>query len=242
MLSVPHGDVDKYTAQMFGQPEEEVALLAVTDIDTTAKPAELTRLWDSATKRWSGFLWGVNIFNLLFTAALAFYYAMVFLNFTFTFADLAESDIPFYTTSPSVASARFEVMWWLVALTGLRVVIPLCTTGALAHAIVHRTTTMLTLAQMWIFFHAVLELVLAGAFLIYLYGVNTCEDVNLCRNWDPVGDPNEANWLFVFLAWFALATFVVLVVFFFLIRSAIKRTLDWAWWFENREYETSKVE
>jgi hypothetical protein len=242
VLSMPPGKCNT-VEQMFGQAEaEDDALLAVTDIDPTLQPEAVMRVWKSAEKRWSGLLWGVGLLNLVFTAALAFYYATVFLNFTFTFANLAESDIAFYTTSPSTPSDRFGTMWWLIALTALRIVIPLCTTGALAHAIVYRATTVLTLAQIWIFFHAVLELVLTGAFLINLYGVNTCEDVNVCRNWNPLGDPNEANWLFVFLAWFAFATFLVLVIFFFILGSAIGRTLDWAWWFENKEYETSKIE
>ncbi|KKK90893.1 hypothetical protein LCGC14_2718440, partial [marine sediment metagenome] len=72
----------------------------------------------------------VNLFNFIFVVSLIVFFSLTFLNFTFTFSDLPDDNVPYYISDDAANvteknSGKFGLYWWIYASQVLLLLIPL---------------------------------------------------------------------------------------------------------------------
>ena len=180
-----------------------------------------------------GLLRSMTITGIIVLLVMFANYAVVFLNFTFTFdPQFPQETVPFYTEAESGAlrrhSTRYELWWWLLTMTLLRLVSVFGTLAALAGAATTGENGGIVFMKIWILIYGTYELVTFGFYFIVSVFVGQCAMVPFCRSWDATPlDGSEvagvANWVFLFLTWFTLAFSILHIVFFHWLRTADKR-------------------
>ncbi len=182
-----------------------------------------------------GLLRSVTIVGIIVLLFMFANYAVVFLNFTFTFDPQfpqTNETVPFYTVPESGAlrrhSTRYELWWWLLTMTLLRVVSVFGTLAALAGAATTGENGGIVFMKVWILIYGGYELVIGAFFVVVSLFPGQCAMVPFCRSWDATAlDSSDvagvANWVFLFLTWFTVAFGIVHIVFFHWLRTADKR-------------------
>ena len=180
-----------------------------------------------------GLLRSMTITGIIVMLFLFANYAVVFLNFTFTFeTQFPQETVPFYTAPESGAlrrhSTRYELWWWLLTMTLLRMVSVFGTLAALAGAATTGGNGGIVFMKAWILIYGTYELITFAFYFIVSVFVGQCAMVPFCRSWDAAPlDKSEvagvANWTFLFLTWFTFVFSIIHIVFFHWLRTADKR-------------------
>lgn len=150
----------------------------------------------------------MDLISFTFLLLLFAYVAVVFLNLVFCFEFLQPSDVPFYDPVPASSAphrqcTRFGMMWWFVAITMLRLVLPIAALRLYPSTIITGGTLLMQLLQMWILIYGLYDAGVSTFFLMSIYIDSKCEDVQLCRGYS--GNPDSANWVWLVVGWSGVA-------------------------------------
>jgi hypothetical protein len=164
---------------------------------------------------------------------LMVYYALVFLNWTFTFdTTFQQSNVPFYEPSTlwRSNSDRFGIWWWIAALTLLRLITVFGSVSSIAYAAVTGKTSGLVFMKWWITLYGIFDGVLFIFYLIMFIEWN-CATVQFCRSFDSVpGDPpavaGQANVFYHVFTWTAVGFIGVHILYGIWINAAEKTVED----------------
>lgn len=161
----------------------------------------------------------VNIMDLCSVVVILLLFgftALIFLNFTFCFSELQPSDISFYDPTPDSSAPhrqcdRFGMWWWFVALTLLRLVLPIASLRFFSDAIITGSSGTLTCLGVWIIIFGLYDFIVTVFFLMVAYIQTKCEDVQFCRGF--TGDPDVPNKCFLILAWSGIVFLIIEVIY-----------------------------
>ena len=182
-----------------------------------------------------GLLRTVTVTGFIVLMFLFANYAVVFLNFTFTFDPQfpqTNETVPFYTEPESDAlrrqSTRYELWWWLVTMSLLRVISVFGTLAAIAGAATTGGNGGVVFMKFWILIYGAYDFLISIFYVVVSLFVGQCAMVPFCRSWDAVpDDPPDvagvANWVFLYLTWFSVVFAIVHIIFFHWLRTADKR-------------------
>lgn len=130
---------------------------------------------------------------------------------TFTFDYLTSSDIPFYDNA-SASYDRYNAMWWIMTFDIFRWIGPLMASftvglilldpGSQSSITLFYTITFIILI--------VLEVV---KIVIWTWQYVYCQDYQLCRNFNPSGNPDSANYVFYIFWIYSMAYLLIFIVY-----------------------------
>ena len=171
-----------------------------------------------------------TVFSILLLIVLAVYYAIVFLNLTFTFDNLALTDVPFYKEPHPSSTAlwklanRYGVWWILVALSLPRIGSVVGSNMAVSNTAISGQEFPLSFMRTWLFIYGIADLAI-GIFYIITAFSKMCSEVPVCRDWTSVPTDTDVgpNWTFLLHTLFTVAFAGVHVAYYFVMGSAIQK-------------------
>jgi len=147
----------------------------------------------------SGVYGAFIILNGITGVAFIILAALVLQNLVYTFDELTISDIPFYNNAGSTAQTRrLQFYWWFFASDLLRWIPIVISTDALFRAANYGDFNSIPYL-VGIIFLLILETI-KSIWLFVIWGTY-CSSFQFCRNYDVLGDPNDANWVFLVAVW-----------------------------------------
>lgn len=143
------------------------------------------------------------------------YVSIVGLNLVFTHATLPASSIPYYDSTGGAGHPlltqldRYTFEWWLFATDTLRIIPAFYAIWQVLFMLRLETTS--TVVYTFIMgFSAFVEL-LKMSYRAWQYG--HCSFYQLCRNFDPNGDPSAPNYIWLIMFWFGVGFMLLYVVY-----------------------------
>jgi len=147
----------------------------------------------------SGVYGAFLILNAITGVAFIILNALVIQNLVFTFNELTISDIPFYNNAGSTnQTRRLQFYWWFFASDLLRFLPIVISIDALFRAANYGDFNSIPYL-VGIIFLLILETI-KSIWLFVIWGTY-CSSFQFCRNYDTLGDPNDANWVFLVSVW-----------------------------------------
>lgn len=141
--------------------------------------------------------YGVTVYNAVIFILLIVYFPIVWLNLVFTFDYLSSNDVPYYDNASS-AYDRYNAMWWIIALDILRFVGPAMASFTLGLMLLEKSGMVATLLWYTIIMIILMVLEIAKA-VVFTWQWVYCSDYQLCRNFNPSGNPSSANYVFIIM-------------------------------------------
>ena len=144
--------------------------------------------------------------------SLLVYFPFVHLNLVFTHDNLAVSDVSYYNPNKAESTTeRFHFEWYLFASDALRIALPVLPLFTMANLLIDGPSSMIWYTII-IFILLAVE---AVKLFKYSYNLVFCEDFQFCRNFDPSGDSNKPNIVFIvmYAYTFAFTLFCALYAF-----------------------------
>jgi len=182
-------------------------------------------------------IWCINITSFIIAISLLFYFPIVFLNYTFTFNDLDDDNIPFYIhedVPDHTDSSRFGVYWWIYATDSLRIfflLLPAINLLVLRYA----GTEFTLIAGIFLAILFIWEILkFIWAFILWIS--DNCKDHQFCRNFgsrqdaigEEVGDNEEnQNFVYSFMTWYNLAFLPIAIVYLVILGGMNRQFRDW---------------
>jgi len=147
----------------------------------------------------------------IYALATVFYFPLVFLNLTWTHDGLPLANVLYYNAAGSNAQvARYAAQWWWVATDALRILVPGVAIGFVWYYSVYKTGTDLleeagVSTGLYIFVFTLITVVdLAKAGYYSYFWAFDCDGWQICRNDDPAGNANDANFSYVYMTSFTI--------------------------------------
>jgi hypothetical protein len=163
---------------------------------------------------------GLTILGTFVTVALFVYLPVVWLNLVFTFSDLPSSNIPYYDNASSSYN-RYNSMWWIISTDVLRFIGPNIASYTINLILLQKqgylaATTWYTIVMI------MLVIVEAFKVAVFTWQFVYCGSYQLCRNFDPSGNPESANYVFLIM-WIYSMSFLAIWVIYNVLVDTIKR-------------------
>jgi hypothetical protein len=160
-----------------------------------------------------------SIINAIYVVGVGSYFALVFLNLTFTFDELPVSSIPFYSGDlPEQTTERYMYHWWEFASDTLRIIPPLLCISAFATQALWGPHSNMA----YVLITAIIVVVEAGKTVKRSFDWARCTEYQFCRNFDPDGEPSAINSIFLMAYIYQIGFFVFSVIYVVLITNVVK--------------------
>lgn len=171
-------------------------------------------------KRMKELFFGITIFGTFVFLALFAYFPIVWLNLVFTFGDLTSSNIPYYDNASS-SYDRYNSMWWIIATDILRFVGPGIATYTITLILLQRQGYLAAITW-YIIVMVILVILEAFKVVVFTWQFVYCGSYQLCRNFDPSGNPESANYVFLTM-WIYDMAFLFIWIIYSVLSDTIRR-------------------
>jgi hypothetical protein len=152
----------------------------------------------------------INVFNSIVLLSLIFYFPYVFLNLVFTHETLTPSDVPYYDPLITTArSDRYEYEWYFTALDTMRIIPPCMLLFTLLYFVIYGESYLILYTLVIIVCILVELMNLIKRTVAYV----DCSNWQICRNFDPTGDPGKPNTVFLVMFWYNLAFLIIDIIY-----------------------------
>ncbi len=196
----------------------------------------------SSPKSW--IIWTSVALSSILVLVMIFYFPLVFQNFTFTFNDLPDGNIPFYINNKLLDiteedSGRLELYWWIYATDILLILVPVAVLGIISLSIYRNESEkesefFTKITQIFLLILLIWQIVkFVWAAILALPSL--CDDHQFCRpfcsrrglnmegKFEEQGcNAGNLNRIYSSLVWFNLI-FCLLLLFQFLVTSSMKK-------------------